>query len=147
MAGMRGVMFRDPMGRYITPPRINLQRHGDQSITLMLIDDPRVPFRVSKGVIEGSLLDGRSIAEAINKQCPARKLRIPTEKELLLLNSLLRDQLEGRKFWIWTETQHEDSPGKYILRYYGKDLRECDYPGLNFCCFFNERAVRFVEDR
>ena len=79
------------------------------------INDSRLPFKVAKGVSPGSLMNGRAIKE----QNPDRKLRIPTEPELLNLNRLLGDQLEGREYWIWTETEHEDHPGRFVLRRLG----------------------------
>lgn len=108
-----------------------------------LIDDPRLPFKVARGVVPVSLSNGRARAAEINEQNPGRKIRIPTEVELLKLNKVLGDQLEGRDHWIWTGTEHEDYPGQFVLRHLNDGNRGNDFPGFRF----NSSAVRFVEDR
>jgi hypothetical protein len=112
-----------------------------------MIDDPRLPFKVAKKLFEGptgSLSAGRAKAAEINKQYPGRRLRIPTEAELLELNKTLGAQLEGRIFlWIWTETEHEKNPGHFVLRRHFDHGRSYSRPGVGGL----ECAVRFVEDR
>ena len=110
---------------------------------LKMIDVPSLPFRVAKGVVPGSLSNGRTVAAEINKQNPGSKLRVPTEAELLKVNELLGDQLENRDYWIWTETEHKDYPGQFVLRLQYFDSCLYDLPGLPFYNY----AVRFVEDK
>jgi hypothetical protein len=107
-----------------------------------MIDDSRLPFKVAIDVLPGSLANGRAIAEERNKQ-DGGKRRIPTEPELLELNRLLGDQLKGSECWIWTETEHEDYPGRFVLRHRSYDYRFYFHPEF----IFNYCAVRLVEDR
>lgn len=124
-------------------PRIVAQRRSVMRKSILadmpMIDDSRLPFKVAKGIVPGSLTDGRKIAAAENEG--GRKLRVPTEPELLQLNKLLGNQLEGSDDWIWTETGHENHPGTFILRLQGGGIR--DYGPADSC----NGAVRFVEDR
>jgi hypothetical protein len=108
-----------------------------------MIDDLRLPFRVAKDVVPGSLSSGRAIAQEINQQETGCKLRIPTEPELLELNRLLGGKLGGADYWIWTETEHEDYPGQFVLRLRLSGVRLYLHPEVN-CDDF---AVRLVEDR
>jgi hypothetical protein len=112
-------------------------------IKFEMLDDPRLPFKVAREFVLGSLSNGRKVAAEINGQTPGRKVRIPTEAELLQLNRLLGSQLEGNHLWIWTETEHEDYPGQFVLRHQDFDYRICDRPG-DYCLNY---AVRFVEDK
>ncbi|MBI5699906.1 hypothetical protein HZC35_06385 [Candidatus Saganbacteria bacterium] len=107
-----------------------------------MIDDSRLPFRAARGIIPGSLLNGRKLAASINEQNPGRKFRVPTEPELLKLNGLLGDRLEGTDYWIWTETEHEAYPGQFVLHHLDNDYRSGSLP-VSDC---NGFAVRFVED-
>ncbi|OGB87694.1 hypothetical protein A3H38_03710 [candidate division WOR-1 bacterium RIFCSPLOWO2_02_FULL_46_20] len=107
------------------------------------IHDSRLSFKVARGVIPGSLLNGREIAASINEQNPGRKLRVPIEAELLTLNKLLGSQLEDRDYWIWTETEHQDYPGQFVLRHQAGGNRLYFRPEFN-CA---DSAVRFVEDK
>jgi len=107
-----------------------------------MIDDHRLSFKVAKGVVAGSLLDGRAIAKEINEQNPGRKFRVPTESELLELNELLGNRLEGTGYWIWTETEHENYPGRFVLRHLDFVYRFNDYPEFRS----DGSAVRLVED-
>ncbi|OGB88439.1 hypothetical protein A3H38_04205 [candidate division WOR-1 bacterium RIFCSPLOWO2_02_FULL_46_20] len=108
-----------------------------------MIDDSRLPFKVAKGVVPGSLSNGRTVAAEINRQNPGSNLRVPTEPELEMLNRLLGDQLEGTEYWIWTGTEHGDYPGQFVLRPLGDDRRYCGDPDYRY----GDDAVRFVEDR
>lgn len=108
-----------------------------------MIDDPRLSFKVAKDVMVESLSEGRALAEELNRQHPGRKFRIPTESELLKLNELLEDQLEGVEKWIWTETEDKDYPGKFVLRSLGIDGRTRELPAKIYLTV----AIRFVEDR
>jgi hypothetical protein len=108
-----------------------------------MIDHPKLPFRVAREVVPGSLLKGRTVAAEINEQNPGSKLRIPTEAELLKLNKLLGNQLEGNHLWIWTETEHEDYQEQYVLRHQGIGGRSFDHPEVG--CLSS--AARFVEDK
>ena len=107
-----------------------------------MIDDSRLPFRVAKGVVPGTLSNGRKVAAEINEQNPDSAIRIPTEPELLELNRLLGNQLEGTEYWIWTETEHKEHPGQFVLRHLSDADRLYYSPGLRR----NHYAVRFVED-
>ncbi|OGC06352.1 hypothetical protein A3H38_05230 [candidate division WOR-1 bacterium RIFCSPLOWO2_02_FULL_46_20] len=110
-----------------------------------MIDDSRLPFKVAIDVLPGfSLVEGREKAAERNEQ-DGGKRRIPTEPELLELNRLLGDRLEGSDDWIWTETEHEDYPGQFVLRRQDDDGRGCSHPGSNY--YYSDVAVRFVEDR
>jgi hypothetical protein len=108
-----------------------------------MIDDPRLLFRVAKGVIPGSKVNGERRAAEINEQ-HGSKLRIPTEEEDLMLDETLGNQLEGAEYWIWTATEHEKHPGCFVLRHRGGDYRGYAHPGSDS---FSPDAVRFVEDR
>ena len=109
-----------------------------------MINDPRLPFKVARGVIPGSLLNGRRVAAEINKQNPGSKFRVPTEPELLELNRLLGNQLEGSNYWIWTETKHESYSGQFVLRHRGYGRRFDASPDDHY----NDLgAVRLVEDK
>ncbi len=105
-----------------------------------MIEHPELPFRVMKGVVvEKSLLDGRELAKHYGG-----KYRVPTEQELLKLNKLLGDQLDGTGYWVWTETEHESYPGRFVLRHLSFDDIRTDFiPGSSF----SESAVRLVEDK
>jgi len=111
-----------------------------------MIDDPSLPFRVTKCVIPVSLLDGRRIAAEFNDQNPGRKLRVPTEKELLKLNRLLGDKL-SHAYWIWTETKYEDQPWKFVLLHLGDSFRGYRYYFTPDSHLDHRDAVRFVEDK
>jgi hypothetical protein len=108
-----------------------------------MIDHPELSFKVAREVISGSLLKGRRMAAEINEQTPGRKVRIPTEEELLKLNELLGEQLEGNHLLIWTETEHEAFPGQFVLRHQFSGSRNYFYPGGGY----GNDAVRFVEDK
>ncbi|OGC36529.1 hypothetical protein A2311_03310 [candidate division WOR-1 bacterium RIFOXYB2_FULL_48_7] len=146
-----------------------------------MIDDPRLPFKVSRGVVTGgqiawlvkagymitgceadrlnaaiadesnaakgvgycTLLDGRALAEELNRQNPGRKFRVPSEPELIKLNNLVGKQLSGTNFWIWTETQNKRYPGTFVLCLLDSGLRNNDYPDFRNYYF----AVRLVEDK
>lgn len=109
-----------------------------------MIDDSRLPFKVSRGIVPESLSAGRADAVKMNAQEPGRKIRIPTEQELLKLNKLLGNQLEGTDYWIWTETEHENYPGQFVLRRPRFDGRDYCIPDDRY---YDDYAVRFVEDR
>ena len=110
------------------------------------IDNPRLPFIVMKNVVGGtgnkSLLDGRAYAKDLN-EAHGRKFRVPTESEVLQLNKVLADQLEGKDYWTWTETLHEEYQGAYVLRHLGYVGRIGDNPEGR--C--SSRAVRLVKNR
>lgn len=144
-----------------------------------MIDDPRLPFKVMKGIATGgqlaglvkagyeirgdnadelkgviadksnagkgigyvALLDGRALAEELNRQNPGRKFRVPTEEELIKLNELVGDQLSGREFWIWTETKYDDVA--FVLRHLINVIRGSVNPEYRY----DLHAVRLVEDR
>ena len=108
-----------------------------------MIDHPKLPFKVAREVVPGSLLNGRKVAAEINEQAPGREVRIPTEVELLELNKAFGDKLNGRDYWIWTEKEHEDYPGEFVLRLQSSGFRSFSHPG--YVCNFS--AVRFVEDK
>ena len=94
----------------------------------------------AKGVGYAALLDGRALAEELNRQNPGRKFRVPTEPELLKLNELVGDQLSGRDFWIWTETKYDDNT--FVLRLLSRDRRDLSLSGFRY----DDCAVRLVED-
>ncbi|MBI5699766.1 hypothetical protein HZC35_05675 [Candidatus Saganbacteria bacterium] len=108
-----------------------------------IIDDPRLTFKVARGVIVESLSNGRAIAVTINEQNPGRKFRVPTEPELLKLNGLLGDRLEGTDYWIWTETETQKGSGYNVLRHLDDDGRHDFNPEVRHADY----AVRLVEDR
>jgi hypothetical protein len=130
-------------------PPINLQFNEAVAVSAIkterpgMIDDSRLPFKVAIGVIPGSLLKGRKIAAEINEQNPGSRIRIPTEAELLKLNKLLEDLLEGTGDWIWTETEQKGYSGQFVLLRQDDLHRDYSKPGNdNFSC-----AIRFIENR
>jgi hypothetical protein len=76
-------------------------------------------------------------------ETPDHRLRIPTEAELEMINELLGNQLEGNHCWIWTNTEHEEHPGQFVVRRLGVGVRAEHFPGT----YFSSYAVRFVEDK
>jgi len=94
-----------------------------------------------KGTGYVALLDGRALAEELNRQNPGRKFRVPFEPELLKLNELVGNRLSGRDFFIWTETKYNDI--MFVLRLRGYGYRYADLPEGRR----SDGAVRLVEDR
>lgn len=95
-----------------------------------------------KGTGYVSLLDGRALAQEINRQHPGRKFRVPTEPELVRLNELVGNRLSGRNLWVWTETETEKGSDYYVLRRRGDD-----YHYFRPEYRYNGYAVRLVEDK
>ncbi len=123
--------------------RASVEVSGAPSITCPdMIDDSRLSFKVARGIVPGSLTNGRRVATEINEVNPGSNLRIPTEEELLELNSVLGNQLEGTDYWIWTETEHERYPGQFVLRHLGDGNRI-----YRLHIGYYSGAVRFVEDK
>ena len=109
-----------------------------------MIDHPELPFKVMEGVLaEISLPGGREYAQKLNQQEPGRKFRVPTKAELLKLNKLLEGQLDGIDYWIWTETESEKCPGRYVLLNLYLDGCIDDHPET----LSGNYAVRLVEDK
>ena len=111
-----------------------------------MIDDSRLSFLVEKGVTRRtSLLDGRARAEKLNRQNPGRNFRVPRDGELFLVDGFVGDQLDGRDFFVWTETPHERYSGEFVLRLMdkGKDIPIHERPETRS----NSFAVRLVADR
>lgn len=107
-----------------------------------MLEHPELSFRVMQRVLPGASKNaGKEHAQRLNEENPGRKFRVPTEEEVLKLNQLLAAQLEGRNYWIWTDTEHEDYPGQFVLRRIGDGYRDCDDPGNHF----NGSAARLVE--
>jgi len=94
-----------------------------------------------KGTGYAALLDGRALAEELNRQNPGRKFRVPFDPELLKLNELVGNRLSDRNFYIWTETKY--SEGAYVLRRPDDALRSIKLPENRY----DFSAVRLVEDR
>ena len=108
-----------------------------------MLDSPRLSFRVARVVIVGSLSNGRKVAEEINAQNPGSRIRIPTKEELLKAFDEVGNELESRYLWIWTNTEHEDNPGQFVLRRQDHDDCFFNYPDRGWY----SAGVRFVEDK
>ncbi|MFC1571195.1 hypothetical protein ACFL31_01420 [Candidatus Margulisiibacteriota bacterium] len=116
-----------------------IEGHNERELNGIIADESRA----GQGTGYISLLDGRKLAEELNRQNPGRKFRVPTEAELLKLNREVSNQLTDTDFWIWTETETKEDSGVFVLRRLfngGRD--DCD-PGLRY----SDLAVRLVEDK
>jgi hypothetical protein len=105
---------------------------------------PKLTFRWATAVIPvASKYDGDEIAAKIKAQYPASNLRLPTQRELLLIKGDRSGQFEGTDYWVWTSDPHEELLWTFVLLRLSDGGRASGCPENRF----RDRAVLFVEDK
>jgi len=108
--------------RFITSKAISklrgLNSHRVNQL-LSMIDDIRLPFKVSKraAIVGLPLTDGKALAKELNQKYPGRKFRVPTYLELIEIGRLLADQIECRNDYdyIWSDTEDGRYKDEFII--------------------------------